>query len=197
MDHSDYSVLDEGRLLELMAKDSAAAFDVLYERHWETLYRSACWLLRDRAAAMDIVQDVFVWLWEHRREQTIGSLGPYLKAAVRFKIANHYRSGQVREEAIRELLAVQPSDSPLAADQQAAVRELERIINEAIHRLPVRCRQVFLLSREGRLTNQQIADRLGISINTVETQMRIALQKIRAAVEPYRLGLFLLLTLYR
>ena len=70
--------------------------------------------------------------------------------------------------------------------------ELEKILNTSIEQLPERCRAIFMLSKNDKLSNNQIANQLGISVKTVENQMTIALKKLREALLPYREKLFIL-----
>jgi RNA polymerase sigma-70 factor (family 1) len=180
-----YSVYTDNDLVKLLAQDDPHAFEQLYTRHWAHLYQSAFFVLHDRDACKDIVQDVFAWLWEHRYSLQVASVTAYLKAAVKFKIANYIRSGRVRHSFFEELAHFTPSVLSPGAEELAEVRELQTIIQQAIVKLPAKCQEIFRLSREERLTNQEIADRLGLSVKTVENQMTIALRRLRSGVDPY------------
>ena len=174
-------------LLQRLATGDRIAFDSIYTRHWHALYQSAYGIFRDTEVCMDIVQDVFVWLWEKRAQVHIEtSLAAYLRAAVRFKTANYIRSGKVRRDFFEEALRLAATAAPAPADE-IEIRELKNIILHVTESLPDKCREIFYLSRNERLSNQQIADRLGISVKTVEGQMTIALRRIRTAVEQYML----------
>jgi len=176
-------------LLQRLAKGDRTAFDAIYTRHWHAMYQSVYGIFRDEAACMDIVQDVFVWLWEKRAEVHIQtSLSAYLRAAVKFKAANYIRSGKVRRFFFEEALRVAATANTAAPDD-IEIRELKNIIRQATENLPEKCREIFHLSRNEHLSNQQIADHLGISIKTVEGQMTTALRRIRIAVEQYMLYL--------
>jgi RNA polymerase sigma-70 factor (family 1) len=176
-------------LLQRLAKGDRTAFDAIYTRHWYPLYQSAYGIFRDAAACMDIVQDVFVWLWAKREEVQIQtSLAAYLRAAVKFKTANYIRSDKVRQGFFEEALRLAAPASTASPDD-IEIRELKNIIRQATENLPEKCREIFHLSRNEHLSNQEIADRLGISIKTVEGQMTTALRRIRIAVEQYMLYL--------
>jgi RNA polymerase sigma-70 factor (ECF subfamily) len=81
----------------------------------------------------------------------------------------------------RDAEAIEPRLSP-AADQKLLSEEAERLIQAAVDRLPERCRLIFVLSREQKLTYAQIAEVAGVSIKTVETQMGRALHSLRDAL---------------
>ncbi|NLR66579.1 RNA polymerase sigma-70 factor [Chitinophaga varians] len=178
-------------LISLLKRGEVAAFDLLYSRHWSGMYQAAFYLLRDQNACMDIVQDIFAWLWEKREELEIQTVPSYLRSAVRFKVANYIRSGKIRDEFYTALAGLSLPETPGPQDF-LELNDLKVIITQVVNSLPEKCREIFLLSRDGQLTNQQIADLLNISIKTVEAQKTIALKRIRAAVDPHLLALLLL-----
>lgn len=185
-------------LISMLKRGDVAAFDMLYSRHWSRMYQAAFHLLRDQDVCMDIVQDIFAWLWEKREQLDIQAVPAYLRSAVRFKVANYIRSGKVRADFYTELAGLSFPQTPGPQDY-LELNDLKAIIQQVINHLPEKCREIFLLSRDGQLTNQQIADLLNISIKTVEAQKTIALKRIRAAVDPYLLAMLLLpvLTQYK
>lgn len=183
--------LTDIELINLLKKGNSNAFSEIYNRHWEGLYKSAFSLLHDTNASMDIVQDIFIWLWQKRHALEIHSLTSYLKAAVRFKVANHIRSGNIRDSFFDELAGVHSPNVTLTTEDIIEVKELKTIIRQAIDELPEKCREIFLLSRVENLNNQQIAKQLGISVKTVENQMTIALRRVRGSVEPYLISILL------
>ncbi|SJZ65945.1 RNA polymerase sigma-70 factor, ECF subfamily [Chitinophaga eiseniae] len=178
-------------LISLLKRGDVEAFDLLYSRHWPGMYQAAFYLLRDQNACMDIVQDIFAWLWEKREQLDIQAVPSYLRSAVRFKVANYIRSGKIRDEFYTTLSGLSLPETPGPQDF-LELNDLKAIITQVVNSLPEKCREIFLLSRDGQLTNQQIADLLNISIKTVEAQKTIALKRIRAAVDPHLLALLLL-----
>ncbi len=191
MELSTYSPYTDTELLALLSVGNKDAFNVLYLRHWEDLYKSAFFILRDQEASKDIVQDIFVWVWQHRQDLEINSVKSYLKAAVKFKVANYIRSGNIRESFFDKIAKFTPSTSA-NVEEFAELKELNGIVQQAISQLPPKCHEVFKLKKEGYLTNQEIASRLNISVKTVENHMTIALRRIRSAVEPHQASLLLL-----
>jgi RNA polymerase sigma-70 factor (ECF subfamily) len=183
-------------LISLLSKGNQNAFDMLYKRHWADLYKLAFFILRDQDACKDIIQDVFVWVWEHRHGLEIQFPKSYLRAAVKFKIANYIRSGNIRESFFEEVAKYDYSTSMPGAEEFAELRELNNIIQQAICNLPVKCREIFRLSREANLSNREIAEQLGISIKTVENQITIALHRIRTNLEPLLISLLLIPVIY-
>jgi len=193
-----YSTYSDSELVALLSQGNQQAFETLYSRHWEDLFKTAFFILRDHDSCKDIVQDIFVWIWERRNGLEIQSLKSYLKAAVKFKVANYIRSGNIRESFFDELSHADYSASQATSEEMAEVKELNSLIQQAISHLPDKCREVFRLSRNESLTNQQIAERLGISIKTVENQMTIAIRRIRSEIDPITISaIFILFTCFR
>jgi RNA polymerase sigma-70 factor (family 1) len=176
---SVYNAYSDQELVQLLVNHDQGAFKHLYERHWFELYQSAFAMLKDQHAAKDILQDVFVWLWENRATLNITYVKAYLKAAVRFKVANYIRSGSIRDHIFDELAKISTHSHPPTSDELIELKELRQVIHDSMYQLPEKCREVYRLSREEGLSNQEIAQRLGISVKTVEAQMTIALKRLR------------------
>lgn len=89
--------LSDQEILSLIAEDDRAAFGELYDRYWKLLYQFAWNVLRDQESCMEVIQEVFVWLWDHRAVLHINSVPSYLKAAVKYKVVDILRSNKARE----------------------------------------------------------------------------------------------------
>lgn len=172
-----YHVYQDSELLDLIKSGDETAFDEIYRRHWDTLYKAAYYLLQDEATAMDIVQDVFVWLWEHRDHVVLTTLRGYLVMAVRYKVANYIRHRKVRAAFVTANTLPEPAEN--TEELALELKELKNIIAIFTQQLPERCREVFQLSREEHLSNREIALQLNISEKTVENQITLALKKLR------------------
>lgn len=176
----DYKYIRDDDLLSRLGDNDPIAFDEIYKRYWSTMFQSAYNLLREREVCMDIVQDIFIWLWENRNNLNVRSLKPYLLVAVKFKVANYIKKGKIRSSFFDEL---QQIGEPLELiEESIEVKQLMEIINHFINQLPEKCREIFLLSRHEYLSNKEIAERLGISVKTVENQMTIALRKMKTSL---------------
>jgi RNA polymerase sigma-70 factor (family 1) len=189
---SDYNIYTDQQLIELLSCGDRRAFDCLYSRHWFQLYQSAYWILKDSDASKDIVQEVFIWLWEKRESSSIDNVSAYLKAAVRFKVANYIRSGNTRQDLFERLAKFRGAQVAATCTELIELKELRKVIDETVGRLPNKCREIYRLSREEYLSNHQIANRLGISVKTVENQMTIALRRIREKLDLHLLFILIL-----
>jgi RNA polymerase sigma-70 factor (family 1) len=157
---------------------------MLYKRHWAELYKFAFFVLRDKDACKDIIQDVFVWIWERKEELQIQCPKSYLRAAVKYKIANYIRAGKIKENFFKVAVKFDYSTSTPGSEEFVELRELNNIIQQAILHLPIKCRKIFMLSRDANLSNREISEQLGISVKTVESQITIAHQRLRTKIDP-------------
>jgi len=141
--------------------------------------------LKDVDASEEVVQEVMFKLWTNRAAVRIEtSVRSYLFRAVRNGCMNVLKHLEVREEyrSYREKEHEEPARS---TEDEVIMTELERKIREAIDRLPVERRKVFILSRYEGLTYGQIAGKLGISEKTVENQIGKALKSLREDLKDY------------
>ncbi|MGB3065626.1 RNA polymerase sigma-70 factor [Sphingobacterium thalpophilum] len=172
--------LPDSDLLHRLSYDHQDAFDEIYKRYWNELFRSAFNVLKDKDACMDIVQEVFIWLWEHRHQINISSLKPYLHTAVKFKVANHIKKGKIRSSFFEQLKDIEEPQQLM--EDSLEVKEMMSFIQQFAHQLPNKSREIFLLSRQQHLSNREIAESLNISVKTVENQMTIVLRKLRSSL---------------
>ncbi|SHM06014.1 RNA polymerase sigma-70 factor, ECF subfamily [Chitinophaga jiangningensis] len=185
-----WTAMEDSELLSYLKDGNVRAFDTIYARYWADLYKHACCTLRNREQALDIIQEVFTWLWVNRETVQITSLKQYLKGAVRFKMANYLRASKSQKQLINSL-------QYLAEDTVAPVdihlKELQSLIASAVDALPEKCKEVYSMSRHEQLSHAEIASRLNISVKTVENQISIALKRIRIHIGSTLLSLLLLL----
>ncbi len=164
-----------------------ANFEQLYRQHFTSLYRYAYSVVQDEAQAEGIVQNVFLKLWNKRDTLRIHtSWQAYLFRATYHEALNAAKRQQVR------MRFAQQRQSPDTASQESD-RELATHLEKALLELPEKCRTVFQLSRFEDLKYHEIAQRLGISIKTVEAHMGKALRVLRVQLADF-LSLLILLT---
>ena len=178
----------ETELLLLLSKGSDEALKLIYERYWQQLFLSAYSILKDKEGCEDIIQEIFIQLWQRRETINIThSLEAYLFTATRYQVFHHIKKSHGRQELfenLEERFLTQAPDIPLY------VKDLQEGINIAVGNLPEKCREIYKLSRDEHLSYKAIADHLQISPKTVEKQLSIAFKKLREA-----LGDFMLLIL--
>lgn len=176
-------------------KNLSAHFQQLFRDHYETLSIRAFRVVHDRKAAEDIVQDVFLTLWERRAEVDFGRpLMPLLSVWVRNRAIDLLRSkkrrgGETREDELDDYVRTLVADH---FEEEIQCSELGEEVEACISELSEQCRRVFLLSRTDGLKNREIAERLNISVKTVEKHIGSALAKLRLRLSRNGfIGLFL------
>ena len=163
-------------LLQEIKRGNEKAFEILFDRYWEALYLSARSVLNNGEAAEDIVQDIFTALWNRRDTLEIQNINAYLHGAVKKQVAKNIKRMMASREHIR---IMQQAEGTNETEERILSSDLSRKIDQGIAQLPGKCRQVFLLSRNDQLTNQQIAQQLNLSVRTVETHILVALKKLK------------------
>ncbi len=166
------------------------AFEQLYHLLYPIMVQSSYRYLGDEASCKDVVQEVFLKLWEDRASiEILGSVKAYVLTAVRNRSLNELkkktRSWQELDQI--EVGTAKTTDPGL----QIEGKEISEIINHTINLMPPRCRTIYLLKREEGLTLKEIAAQLEISSKTVENQMTKALKMLAVALSPH-VGIVLL-----
>lgn len=170
------NVIEDEQLLRLIAAGDGAAFAQLYHRHWECCYTTAFRMLRQEQLAEDIVQDIFIKLWEGRERFTIQSVRPYLQKAVRNRVLNAVRDQKTDDHFYTRLAAI---TADILDENPVYLRENQQLFQQIIISLPEDLRETFSLSRLHQMSYKEIALQLVISEKTVEKRISRALQYIR------------------
>lgn len=194
---------DDKALLVSIKNDNKLAFDSLFRKYYTPLSRFAYKLNGSEAAAEEVVQEVFINIWEHRHHLEISkAVISYLFQAVRNKVYEQFRKSQTRAKYEEEYAANIPDDDE-QHESDLSNYEIACLVWTAVEELPEKCREIFQLSRDEGLTYNEIAAHLNISSKTVENQMGIAFKKLRELLSPAmkskntitQLGMMLLITI--
>lgn len=175
-------------LLRLLNENDENAFEELYHHYAGQLYAQAFKMLKDDIQSKDVIQEVFLQLWNKRATQKIESLNSYLYAVTRYQVFKVLRSGKFKEDVFE-----MEEELPLCRNTEYAIaeREISAAFFTGLAELPDRCRAVFSLSRVDCLSNREIGLKLSISTKTVENQITIAIRKLRIGLSDF-LPLFFL-----
>lgn len=172
-------------LLGLVSAGDQTAFRKLYAFYYKRLYHFALALVKIRESAEEIVEDVFVRIWQQRENlHTIKNLRVYLYTATKNASLN-YLSQKARQSITEPFdhIHVELNDSSITPEQILITAEIHQKIQKAVEALPPRCKMVFKLVREDGLKYKEIAEILNISVNTIDAQMAIAVKRITLAIE--------------
>lgn len=182
--------LPDGVLFGRLCEGDCEAFEELVRRYWYPLARYARSVTGDRFSAEDVVQETFAYLWRTRPNLSpFGSVRALLYRTARHIALNESRRARVRRRHARgmgRLLGEPRGDTDIeAALEMAARAELRRLLEKHIGALPFRRRQVFLLGYVHGVPQGEIAEVLGISLQTVRNQMSAALKELRHRLRTY------------
>ena len=157
------------------------SFSELYLMYYPKLVRFAKEFVVLEEDAENITQDVFTDLWERRDAiDHIENVNAYLFRLVRNRCLDYLKHKvfeQKYAENVQASFEIELDRFDVSDISEG--NETERLVRDAINSLPKRCRDIFLLSRMKGLKYREISEKLGISVNTVECQMGIALKKLR------------------
>lgn len=187
--------LSESRIIQLLQKGEAAAFEQVFKNHFKNLHGYAYTILKDEIAAEEMVQNVFCKIWEKKdllNAET--SIKAYLYRAVHNESLNYLKHQKVK--AAYQMYAVQHMDTNESnASRKLMLWELEHKLYNALNELPQQCRTIFQMSRFQDMKYQEIANELNLSVKTVENQMGKALKILRTKLVDFLPILLLLFNL--
>jgi RNA polymerase sigma-70 factor (ECF subfamily) len=194
-DTDSEAYLDELQLVERVRAGDSRAFDLVFSRYYKALCGYCESFLGNPAAAEDVVQDVFVKVWERRAAWRIpNTVRTYLFTAVRNLALDRLRHEGVRRKAHGWVSDATLSDGDrlpgmghpaLLPDAEVELIDLGHAVRAAVSALPPRCREAYVLRHDHALSYIEIAAIMSISPRTVETQLGIALRTLRERLEPY------------
>lgn len=169
-----------------MASGETSAFELLFRTYYPQLVRYATTITDDRESAEEIVQDLFYRLWRDREKLMIGtSVTGYLYRSVYNRAIKFIDHQKIKRRYITTMTE-REDESPVTPYQETVSAELSEIIARTIENMPDRCAEIFCLNRFEGLKYREIADRLSISIKTVEANMGKALREFRKVIEDYK-----------
>jgi RNA polymerase sigma-70 factor (family 1) len=183
---SDYikSSMPDSRNMNLLSdkikKGDIKAFDLLYHTYSQKLYGFAFSMLKNHEDAKEVVQETFFKIWEKRdRINPSGSIEAFL-----FSVSYHTTIDLLRkrfkDDQYRSYVQIQlPGHESKSEEDPVYYQELINILNEVVSELPEQRKKIYLLSREEGLSHKEIAEKLNISVKTVENQINLALKEIR------------------
>ena len=175
-------MIKKRHLVQRIKRSDTEAFRELFEIYQRDIFNFLHFKLGNIEAAEDFVQDVFITIWERRgqlRENT--SIKSFLFTIARHAALNHLRHNKI-------VLRFQVEQTNKVSAEQAEYLEFERIelqnvLMRAIINLPVKSRVAFMMNRFEELTYNEIADKLNVSVKTVESHMGRALKLLRESLQ--------------
>ena len=179
---ASYESLTDLQLIHLLKEDDQHAFAEIYSRYSESLAGFAASKLYSMDAARDLIHDLFVKLWEDRKQLNITlKLKAYLFTITRHRIIDEIRKNITRNEYAAMLQSLTKAYEP-NAEQQMAVKELQQMVENSVDQLTPKVKEIYKLSREENLSIPEIAEKLQLSEQTVKNQLSTSLSHLRKSL---------------
>ena len=175
--------IPEDEIIQRLKKNDKKALTLVYNAYWKHLFLSSYNLLKNKELCEEIIQDVFIDLWNNREKIQIQiSLKNYLYACTRYKVFAQFRKQKMVNVELYECL--EQSLQFTNPETKLMHEELVEQVDAVVKTLPKKCQNVFVLSRHEQLSHKEIAKQLQISTKTVENHICYALKVLRAALGP-------------
>lgn len=176
--------LNDAEILRGLNNHDQAVFEWLYRMYWQRLYDFAYVKTHDSNISEEIVQELFITLWEKRETLQISNFQSYLFTSVRNRVIDFYR-----QKVFDELESIEDT---VASDYPLFLEELEKALNDAISQLPPKTQEIFRLNRFEGQTTRQISEQLQLSERTIEYHITKALRTLKTLLKDF-LSVILLL----
>lgn len=178
--------IDEHSLVLRLIDGDEDAFCELYASYKNRLIYFAMRFLKSREYAEDVFQDAFTIIWQGRRFiNPDASFSSYLYTIVRNRILNQLRDLD-NQDRLKEQILAHAVDYTEGTKQQIMADDLRHLIACAMQQLTARQREIFKMSREEQMSHREIADALGISVNTVQEHISTSLRILRMYLEKHK-----------
>ena len=175
---------EDAVLFKKIKQDDKKAFEALFHRYYGILCHYAAQLTKNETEAEEIVQELFVRFWEKREKIQIDtSLKNYLFRAVKNQSLNYIHHSQIKNQYAKKVFL--DAEAKNTDEFNYAETGLLQKIEESINSLPEKRQKIFRLSRQQGLKYREIAEKLNISVKTVETQMGLAIKTLRKKLKHY------------
>jgi RNA polymerase sigma-70 factor (family 1) len=182
-------------VIEQFGSVNIEAFERVFHAYYKALVNYAKPILKDADDAEDIVQQVFIAVWEKRSTTDIHtSLRALLYKSVHNACLNKLKQQQVRSGYAKEVIQLHREQG--TTEDHLQQKELQKKIEDALEQLPEQCAKIFKMSRFEHLKYQEIADKLSLSVKTVENQMGKALKIMREQLKEFLPLLVMILSQY-
>ncbi|NDV46665.1 RNA polymerase sigma-70 factor [Paludibacter sp. 221] len=188
---------DVDEILNLLSVGDRAAFNRFYDLYYDQVFHFALYFLREKEACKEIVSDVFLSIWQSRAKlPEIKNIETWLyvltkNRSIRYlsnlKKENHI---SLDEDVLKLSVHYHRKEENVTPDDILQDKEIELILSDTINTLPEKCRIIFMMSRNDGLKNKEIAEILSLQESTVRVQLKIAIEKIVAAITPHFPNLF-------
>ncbi|WP_343561708.1 sigma-70 family RNA polymerase sigma factor [Sphingobacterium sp.] len=187
----NYAAYSDAQIFELVCNGDERALQIIISRFWQQLFKTAFHAFPDAEVCQELVQNVFIKIWESRAKITLKySVHTYLFSCIRYEVFHEIkRTTKQNKLKNNDFKSIDSFDPLLKMEYTELLDYVEQLINN----LPDKCKHVFYLSRIEQLKDKEIAQQLNISPKTVENQISIALKKLKQEMAKRDLLFFIFL----
>ncbi|WCT10703.1 RNA polymerase sigma factor [Mucilaginibacter jinjuensis] len=170
--------------------DKVQVFELAFDQHWDELFRHAYRKTQTEDLSKDLVQETFMVLWNGLDNLDLTEkVLPLLYGILRNKILKQYEKSEVH---FKYALSVSQKDEQfdISSENLLLTKELESVIFAEVEKMPVRMKEIYLLKKEEGFSIKEIAEKLGLSEQTVKNQLQNAYSRLRLCLKEYNSSLF-------
>lgn len=178
-----YTDFTDDILARLLRTSDGQAFREIYQRHWQRLYRIAFRKTSSAVTAEEIVQDIFLTLWDKRETLIIQKLEAYLVSSAKYAVIQHLKARLTDPQTLDATHEQTPERH--ATEERLLLNDLRAALDTGLAALPPKTETVFRMSRFDQLTHTEIADQLALSEKSVEYHITSALRLLRVSLREF------------
>lgn len=179
MKDNNYITLSNIELQKGIQRKDEKAFRELYNRYWDKIFVICHNRIQNMDIAQDLVQDIFMSLWNHRNLASIQNLESYLYQACKFAVIKEYHKSARYDTLDPTSFGLLDQIETIDLDEVIEAKFLKDLLQAKVERLPEKTKIIFNYSRNENLNSREIAEKLNISHRTVENQLSNALKELR------------------
>ncbi|CAM3559108.1 RNA polymerase sigma factor [Sphingobacterium prati] len=191
MKNDKYASHNNISLLARLREGDLEAFNILYNRYWSLLLDESYKRLEDLASCEEIVQDVFIDLWEHCSKREILNVEAYLFTCMKYKVFETYKKSKRRNVLIAENKQLYQSQEVVDGNTYGE-KDLKSLIEQWVSNLPQKRQEIFKMRYLDGLTTKEISDLTKTSQNTVQNHLGVSIQKLKKLVLQHFLTLLMI-----
>nr|WP_315174129.1 RNA polymerase sigma-70 factor [uncultured Flavobacterium sp.] len=182
-----FTKFSDEELVVMLQEGRTKAFDELYIRYRDLLVNYVYRRVKSVSIAEEIVQEVFITIWERRKVLVIQrKFASYMYTSVRYATLDYFKSNTIKDDFIDEVVnSYEESPKTNSIEEYIFFEELQEALNNATLLLPTKAQEVFVLSRYKNYTNKEISEELKISIETVKYHINYALKLMRTNLKEF------------
>ena len=190
-------MVHEKELIVGLVNGDERAFRQIYDLYVKKVYHFTLNYVKEKSEAEDIAQNVFMKIWERRNViDKEKSFAGFIFTVTYRIIIDYFRQNSTKFSLNKRPTLDQEIPSLVFSDDLLNRHQLESFYDKALQALPPKRKEIFLLSRHNGLTNKQIAEKLDISVKTVENQMTAALASLKASFSSSEPGIIIAVLLF-